>query len=85
MRAEPTRSWVSVTAGSPDPGQRKLSSRSAARPGLVWHLLSDPQARYHDLGADLYGNRLSPQRKTRKTHVRQLEGLGYQVTLEPAA
>jgi len=27
---------------------------------IVWHLLSDPQARYHDLGADIYGNRLSP-------------------------
>jgi transposase len=51
---------------------------------IVWHLLSDPQTRYHDLGADFYDNRLSPQRKTR-AHVRQLEALGYKVTLEPAA
>jgi len=51
---------------------------------IVWHLLSDPQERYHDLGADFYDNRLSPQRKTR-AHVRQLEALGYKVTLEPAA
>ena len=52
---------------------------------IVWRLLSDPQARYHDLGADIYGNRLGPNRTTR-THVRrQLEGLGDNVTLEPAA
>ena len=51
---------------------------------IVWHLLSDPEARYHDLGADFYDNRLGPERKKR-THVRQLQALGYKVTLEPAA
>jgi transposase len=51
---------------------------------IIWHLLSDPEARYHDLGADFYDNRLGPERKKR-THVRQLEALGYKVTLEPAA
>jgi transposase len=51
---------------------------------IVWHLLSDPEARYHDLGADFYDNRLGPERKKR-AHVRQLEALGFKVTLEPAA
>lgn len=51
---------------------------------IVWHLLSDSQARFQDLGPDFYDNRLGPQRRTRN-HVRQLEALGYKVTLEPAA
>jgi transposase len=51
---------------------------------IVWHLLSDPDARYHDLGSDFYDNRLGPERKKR-AHVRQLEALGFKVTLEPAA
>jgi len=51
---------------------------------IIWHLLSEPDTAFHDLGSDFYDNRLSPQRRTR-THVRQLEALGYKVTLEPAA
>jgi transposase len=51
---------------------------------IVWHLLSDPQARFHDLGSDFYDNRTGPERKKRN-HIRQLEALGYKVTLEPAA
>jgi transposase len=51
---------------------------------IVWHLLSDPQARFHDLGPDYYDNRIGPERKKRN-HIRQLEALGYKVTLEPAA
>lgn len=51
---------------------------------IVWHLLSDPDARYHNLGPDFYDKRISPDRKKRN-HIRQLEALGYQVTLTPAA
>lgn len=51
---------------------------------IVWHLLADPDARYVDLGSDYYTNRLDPDRKTRDL-VRQLQALGHQVTLEPAA
>ena len=50
---------------------------------IVWHLLSDPQARYADLGSDFYDRRINPERRKR-THVHQLEALGYKVTLEPA-
>jgi transposase len=51
---------------------------------IVWHLLADPTARFHDLGADYYTNRIDKNRKTRNL-VRQLEALGHTVTLEPAA
>jgi len=51
---------------------------------IVWHLLSDPHARFHDLGPAFYDNRIGPDRNKRN-HVRQLEALGYKVTLEPAA
>jgi transposase len=51
---------------------------------IVWHLLADPTARFHDLGADFYTSRIDKDRKTRN-HVRQLQALGYSVTLTPAA
>jgi len=51
---------------------------------IVWHLLSDPDAAYHDLGADYYQARINKQRQTRRL-VHQLEALGHQVTLQPAA
>ena len=50
---------------------------------IFWHLLSDPQARYRDLGPDFYDTHISNSRKARN-HVRQLQALGYKVTLEPA-
>ena len=51
---------------------------------IVWHLLADPTARYHDLGASYHNDRISKNRVTRN-HVRQLEALGYTVTLTQAA
>lgn len=51
---------------------------------IIWHLLSDDQAHFHDLGPDFYDNRLGPER-IKRNHIRQLEALGYKVTLEPAA
>jgi transposase len=51
---------------------------------IIWHLLSDPEARYADLGSDFFDQRIHPDRRKR-AHVRQLEALGYKVTLEPAA
>ncbi len=51
---------------------------------IVWHLLSDPSAHFEDLGPGFYDTRGGAQR-TRANHVRQLEALGYKVTLEPAA
>jgi transposase len=51
---------------------------------IIWHLLSDPTARYADLGPGFYDAHISHSRKTHN-HVRQLEALGYKVSLEPAA
>ena len=51
---------------------------------IVWHLLADPTARFHDLGADYHSRRIDRDRKIR-SHVRQLQALGYTVTLTPAA
>ena len=51
---------------------------------IIWHLLSDPASRFHDLGPDFYDNSLGPER-TKRNHIRQLQALGYEVTLEPAS
>lgn len=51
---------------------------------VIWHLLSDDQAHFHDLGSDFYDNRIGPER-LKRNHIRQLEALGFKVTLEPAA
>ena len=51
---------------------------------IIWHLLQDPDARFHDLGPDYFSRRTNPDTK-KNSHVRQLEALGYTVTLTPAA
>jgi transposase len=51
---------------------------------IVWHLLADPTARYHDLGTGDYTSRLDKDKKARN-HIRQLQALGFTVTLTPAA
>ena len=51
---------------------------------IIWHLLSDPDAHFIDLGADFYTTRIDPERKKRNS-IRQLQALGYKVTIEPAA
>ena len=51
---------------------------------IIWHVLSDPDTRYHDLGSGFYDQRINPERQKR-THIRRLEALGYKVTLEPVA
>jgi transposase len=51
---------------------------------IVWHLLADDQAVFVDLGPDHYDQRAGTQRAIRN-HIRGLQALGYQVTLQPAA
>jgi transposase len=51
---------------------------------IIWHLLTDPAARYHDLGPGYYASRTDTDRKARN-HIRQLEALGFTVTLTAAA
>jgi transposase len=51
---------------------------------ITWYLLSDPDVDFHDLGSGYYDSRINPERR-KPNHTRQLEALGYKVTLEPAA
>ena len=51
---------------------------------IIWHLLKDPAARYADLGPGYYQARLDTDRKLRN-HIRQLQALGFTVTLTKAA
>jgi len=59
----------------------RARSRSCRR---IWHLLSDLEARFVDLGAAFHIRRFHPDRQ-KNNHIRELEALGYRVTLEPAA
>ncbi|MCM0679181.1 IS110 family transposase [Micromonospora phytophila] len=50
---------------------------------IIWHVLSDPDTRYHDLGPGYHESRLNKHRRQRDL-VRQLEHLtGQKVTLHP--
>ena len=51
---------------------------------IIWHILADPDTCFHELGADHYDRHANTLAK-RRSHIRQLEALGYKVTLEPAA
>jgi transposase len=51
---------------------------------IIWHLLADPAARYTDLGPGHYETTINNNRKAR-SHIRQLQALGYTVTLTHAA
>ena len=51
---------------------------------IVWHLLADPAARFHDLGSNYHTTRINKDRKA-LNHVRQLQALGFTVTLNAAA
>jgi transposase len=51
---------------------------------IIYHLLADPEARYHDLGSDYHDTRIDRDRKIRN-HVRQLQALGLDVTITPQA
>ena len=51
---------------------------------IIWHLLAGPTARYHDLGPGYHAARLDQDREIRN-HVRQLQALGFDVTITRAA
>jgi transposase len=51
---------------------------------IIWALLSDEQTQFVDLGPDYYASRTNSGRRVRH-HVRELQALGYTVTLNPTA
>ena len=71
---------------------RRLAKRRGKRKALaaiarsilviIFHLLADPEARYHDLGPDHYDSHTDKDRKIRN-HIRQLQALGLDVTITP--
>jgi transposase len=82
------------TDTSPGGKYRRIARRRGSKRAIValgrsilviaWHLLSDPEARFYDLGPGYHAARIDPERRNR-THIRELEALGYTVTVEPAA
>jgi transposase len=50
---------------------------------IIWHLLADPAARFTDLGPGYYQARTDTDRKPRN-HLRQIQALGFTVTLTKA-
>jgi transposase len=64
--------------------KRAIVAVGRSIPMIVWHLLNDPDAQFIDLGNDSYDQHRGTQRAIR-SHIRQLQNLGYQVTLHPAA
>ena len=51
---------------------------------IIWHLLADPDARFTDLGYGYYQARTDKDRKLRN-HIRQIQALGFTVTLTKGA
>ncbi len=50
---------------------------------IIWVLLPDTEAQFVDLGADYYTAPINPERRVRHP-IRELQALGYTVTLDPA-
>jgi transposase len=51
---------------------------------IIWHLLADPATRFTDLGPGWHARKDDRDRKIR-AHLRQLQALGLDVTITPAA
>lgn len=61
------------------PKKKALVAAGNSMLTIIWHLLADPAATYHDLGGNYHELR-DPARQARD-HLRSLERLGYHVTL----
>lgn len=61
------------------PKKKALAATGNTMLTIIWHLLADPHATYHDPGAD-YHDLHNPARQARN-HLRSLQRLGYHVTL----
>ena len=50
---------------------------------IIWHLFAAPATQFTDLGHDYYQGRLDTDRKLRN-HIRQIQALGFDITLTKA-
>jgi len=92
LRASPGQAATGAARTATFPGERyhRIARRrgkarapvAVARSILVTigHLLSNPEARYTDLGPGYYQGRLDIGRKLRN-HIRQIQALGFDVTI----
>ncbi len=78
-RRQDMPSLPALSCGSPDRNAGYI--QSATSPATI---LRKCNARFSDLGPGYYASRIDKEKKTRG-HVRQLEALGYTVTLAAAA
>jgi transposase len=63
------------------PKKKALVATGNSMLTIVHALLADPAARYQDLGADYYEQRMHTRRQARN-HIKSLERLGYKVTIQ---
>ena len=63
------------------PKKKALVATGNSMLTIVHALLADPEASYHDLGPSYYEQRTHARRQARN-HIRSLERLGYQVTIQ---
>lgn len=69
--------------------RRRGQERAAVAVGhsilvIAWHILSDPDAVYDELGGDYFTRRIDPERHKARL-IAQLEALGLSVEVKPAA
>jgi len=64
------------------PKKKALVATGNSMLTIIHALLADPEARYSDLGAGYYEQRMHVRRQARN-HVLGLRRLGYQVTIQP--
>jgi transposase len=65
------------------PKKKALGALMRTQAVIAWHLLSDPEAEYEELGAGYYEERLADTARRARNHIRSLERLGYHVQADP--
>ena len=79
------RCGESRTPGAGGGSRETTSGNTGTAPASLPHqLLADPAARYTDLGYGYYQTRTDTDRKIRN-HIRQIQALGFEVTITKAA
>jgi transposase len=63
------------------PKKKALVATGNSMLAIIYALLADPAASYHDLGPDYYEQRMHTRRQARN-HIRSLERLGYKVIIQ---
>ena len=74
--------WLRLS-GAPE-AEAEFSDVAPSLLVINWRLLANPAARFTDLGHGCYQARLDTDRKL-KNHIRQIQALGFDVTLTKAA